>query len=143
MNNQPIGGSKKCKWFDYIWNIKYLPGFKWAHLNERLRFERAVRQDRLRTEVALAKKEANFYLENVERSERQAQRRQRLEAAGKEAAAAAPSGRPGLPFTQRLTTAEILRQKGLTEGREDRLGAMRAVGLFGNKHAPPEDEEGE
>ena len=26
MNNQPIGGSKKSKWFDYIWNIKYLPG---------------------------------------------------------------------------------------------------------------------
>ena len=112
--------------------------FKWAHLSERLRFERAVRQDRLRTEVALAKKEANFYLESVERSDRQAQRRQRLEAAGKEDGAA--PARPGLPFNQHLTTAEILRQKGLTEGREDRLGAMRAVGLFGNRHAPADDE---
>ena len=97
-----------------------------------------MRQDRLRTEVALAKKEANFYLENVERSERQAQRKQRLEASGKPETAA---GRPALPFNQRLTTAEILKKKGMTEGREDRLGAMRLVGLFGNKNAPPDEGE--
>ena len=121
------------------WHVFFV-SFKWAHLNERLRFERAVRQDRLRTEVALAKKEANFYLENVERSERQAQRRQRLEASGKQEAAA---GKPALPFNQRLTTAEILKQKGMTEGREERLGAMRVVGLFGNKNAPPDEGKGE
>lgn len=65
-------------------------------------------------------------MENVERSERQQGR-------------AGSATARGLPFTQQLTTEEVLLQKGMTLGREDRLQAMRTVGLFGDKSAPPEE----
>ncbi|KAM4637243.1 LOW QUALITY PROTEIN: activator of basal transcription 1-like [Amazona ochrocephala] len=36
----------------HCWSIKYLPGFRWPHLSERLSYERQVRAQRLRVEVA-------------------------------------------------------------------------------------------
>lgn len=42
--------------------------FKWIHLSERLAYERAVRKQRLQTEIAQAKREANFYSHNVDKS---------------------------------------------------------------------------
>ena len=42
--------------------------FKWIHLSERLAYERAVHKQRLQTEIAQAKREANFYSHNVDRS---------------------------------------------------------------------------
>lgn len=81
-----------------MWNIKYLPRylfisfvssidhkkffffiaiflianirFKWIHLSERLAYERAVHKQRLRTEIAQAKREANFFSYNVDRSKK-------------------------------------------------------------------------
>jgi len=68
LNNTQIGGKRRSRWFDEIWNIKYLPKFKWGHLNERLAYEKAVRQQRLRTEVSQAKREVNFYTQKVEQN---------------------------------------------------------------------------
>ncbi|XP_041361125.1 activator of basal transcription 1-like [Gigantopelta aegis] len=65
LNNNQIGGKKRNRWYDEIWNIKYLPQFRWAHLNERLAYERAVHEQRMRTEIAQAKREASFHIENV------------------------------------------------------------------------------
>uniref|UniRef100_A0A672U6E5 Activator of basal transcription 1 n=1 Tax=Strigops habroptila TaxID=2489341 RepID=A0A672U6E5_STRHB len=45
----------------HCWSIKYLPGFRWPHLSERLSYERQVRAQRLRVEVAQAKREGGFY----------------------------------------------------------------------------------
>ncbi|XP_076302825.1 activator of basal transcription 1-like, partial [Lasioglossum baleicum] len=68
LNNTQISTRKKSKFFDVIWNIKYLPRFKWIHLSERLAYERAVRKQRLQTEIAQAKREANFFSHNIDRS---------------------------------------------------------------------------
>ncbi|CAK9802676.1 Activator of basal transcription 1 [Anthophora quadrimaculata] len=68
LNNAQISTRKKSKFYDAIWNIKYLPRFKWIHLCERLAYERAVRKQRLRAEIAQAKREANFFSQNVDRS---------------------------------------------------------------------------
>ena len=54
--------------------------FKWVHLNERLAYEKALHEQRMRTEVAQAKKEANHYIENVEKRNVQ----ERLEKRGKD-----------------------------------------------------------
>ncbi|XP_069678340.1 activator of basal transcription 1-like [Periplaneta americana] len=70
LNNSRISERKKSKFYDHLWNIKYLPRFNWVHLNERLAYERAVHQQRLRTEIAQAKREANFIAHNMERSEK-------------------------------------------------------------------------
>lgn len=47
--------------------FKYLHRFQWTHLSERLAYEQTVLQQRLRTEVSQAKRETNFYLNNVEK----------------------------------------------------------------------------
>lgn len=44
--------------------------FKWIHLSERLAYERAVHKQRLRAEIAQAKREANFFSHNVDRSKK-------------------------------------------------------------------------
>lgn len=36
LNATIIGGSKKSFYHDDMWNIKYLPKFKWDHLTERI-----------------------------------------------------------------------------------------------------------
>ncbi|XP_043262074.1 activator of basal transcription 1-like [Colletes gigas] len=70
LNNKQISTRKKSKFYDVIWNIKYLPRFKWTHLSERLAYERAVHKQRLRAEIAQAKREANFFSHNVDRSKK-------------------------------------------------------------------------
>lgn len=50
--------------------MKYLPRFKWAHLNERLAYEKAVHQQRMRTEIAQVKRETNYFIESVEKSKK-------------------------------------------------------------------------
>ena len=49
--------------------------FKWTHLSERLAYEKAVHQQRLRTEISQAKREADFFKSNVEKSKRLARKR--------------------------------------------------------------------
>lgn len=68
LNNMQVGGKRRNPWFNELWNIKYLKNFRWTHLNERLAYEQETRKQRLRQEIALAKKEANFYIQNVEKS---------------------------------------------------------------------------
>ncbi|XP_065668246.1 uncharacterized protein LOC100197622 isoform X2 [Hydra vulgaris] len=65
LNCTNIGGKKRYYYHDDIWNIKYLPKFKWGHISEKLAYEKAAREQRMRAEISQAKKEANFYLENV------------------------------------------------------------------------------
>jgi len=69
LNNKQVGGKKKSQQFDSLWNVKYLPRFKWAHLDERLAYERAAHKQKLRNEIAQAKREVNFFARNVERSQ--------------------------------------------------------------------------
>jgi len=67
LNNQQVGGRRRTPWYDDIWNIKYLAKFRWTHLHERFQYENEVRKKRLRQEVLQAKREANLYIENVEK----------------------------------------------------------------------------
>lgn len=45
------------------------------HLSERLAYERAVHKQRMNTEIAQAKRESNFFSQNVELNERLAKRK--------------------------------------------------------------------
>ncbi|KAK5873234.1 hypothetical protein PBY51_018297 [Eleginops maclovinus] len=68
LHNTPMGTRKRQRFSSDLWSIKYLHRFQWTHLSERLAFEQTVQQQRLRTEVSQAKRETNFYLNNVDRS---------------------------------------------------------------------------
>ena len=49
-----------------MWSIRYLPGFKWSHLTEKLVYDQKMRQQRLKTDVARANKELAYYQEKAE-----------------------------------------------------------------------------
>jgi len=70
LNMTQVGGKKRSKSHDINWNIKYLPGFKWTNLSERLAYEKAVHQQRMRTEISQAKRETDYFRANVEKSKR-------------------------------------------------------------------------
>jgi ESF2/ABP1 family protein len=70
INTTPISSKKGSKFCDILWSLKYLPGFKWIHLSERLTYERAVQHQKLQIATSKARKEADFYADNLDKSER-------------------------------------------------------------------------
>ncbi|XP_004466633.1 activator of basal transcription 1 [Dasypus novemcinctus] len=70
LHNTPMGARRRSPFRYDLWNLKYLHRFTWSHLSEHLAFERQVRRQRLRAEVAQAKRETDFYLRSVERGQR-------------------------------------------------------------------------
>ncbi|XP_013191991.1 uncharacterized protein LOC106136092 [Amyelois transitella] len=70
LNNTKIGTRKRSRYYDMMWNIKYIPKFKWIHLSEQLAYERAAMKQRLRAEISQAKKEAHYLQSNVEKSKK-------------------------------------------------------------------------
>ncbi|XP_063238033.1 activator of basal transcription 1-like [Bacillus rossius redtenbacheri] len=106
LNNCRIGRSKKSKFYDHIWNIKYLHSFKWVHLSERLAYERAVHSQRVRAEISRARKEATYFSLNVDKSRRRQRQPQHGQGAG------GADGPARLPtYRQRETDGEIRARK--------------------------------
>jgi ESF2/ABP1 family protein len=68
LNNTAIGGSKRSFYAYDLWNIKYLSKFKWDDLTEKIAYERKVREQKLRLELAQAKRENAFYVQKVNQS---------------------------------------------------------------------------
>ncbi|XP_061470304.1 activator of basal transcription 1 [Rhineura floridana] len=101
LHNTPMGVRRKSQFHYDLWNMKYLHRFKWTHLSERLAYERQVRQQRMRAEVSQAKRETNFYLQNVEKSKRFSEKSSRAEQEEK-----------SWGFVQRRTEEEIQTSKG-------------------------------
>jgi ESF2/ABP1 family protein len=66
LNAQTMGGKKRGRWHDEIWNIKYLSGIKWNHLVETIQNENAERAARMRVEISRGKSENKAFLENLE-----------------------------------------------------------------------------
>ncbi|XP_065104213.1 activator of basal transcription 1 [Paramisgurnus dabryanus] len=69
LHNTPMANRKRSRYSSDLWSIKYLHRFQWCHLSERLAYEQTVYHQRMRTEISQAKKETNFYLASVEKSQ--------------------------------------------------------------------------
>ena len=67
-NTQPIGGPKRSRYVEDLWTLKYLSGFKWNHLTEKIAYEKTIRSTKIREEISQAKKDSEYYLAQVERS---------------------------------------------------------------------------
>mmetsp|Transcript_19359 Transcript_19359/g.27052 ORF Transcript_19359/g.27052 Transcript_19359/m.27052 type:complete len:335 (+) Transcript_19359:2-1006(+) len=75
LNGTPVGGTKRSKFHDQIWNVKYLPGIKWRHLKEQMAYEISVRKSKLRAQISRGKREMEEYRKNFETSKRIAKRK--------------------------------------------------------------------
>lgn len=111
LNNTKVGGKKRSKYHDCLWTIKYLPRFKWAHLNERLAYEKAVRQQRMQNEIAQVKRETNFFIESVEKSHKIKRK---------------PATADGWQVSQRLPEEEIRQSKAATV-KTDRTQFLKSL----------------
>ena len=67
LNNTMLGGKKQSYYYHDIWNLKYLRGFKWRHLTEKIQYERRMRDQKLRAEINRAKRENNAYVAQIEK----------------------------------------------------------------------------
>ncbi|GAB7346315.1 hypothetical protein MBLNU457_5035t1 [Dothideomycetes sp. NU457] len=67
LNGNIIGGRKGSYYYDDVWNIKYLKGFKWHHLTEQISNENAERAAKLRAEISRSRKEDRDFVRDVER----------------------------------------------------------------------------
>jgi len=50
--------------------LKYLPKFKWENLTEKINYDSKMRKEKMRVELALAKKQHDHYLEQVEKGKK-------------------------------------------------------------------------
>lgn len=67
LNNTPIGKVKKREYYAHdLWNLKYLRGFSWHQLTEKIAYERRTRGQQLRMEVANANRVNAEYVKQVE-----------------------------------------------------------------------------
>jgi len=135
LNNNPVGGKRKSKAHDHLWNIKYLPRFKWVHLSERLAYESAVRQQRLRTEISQVKREAEHFKNSVQIKRKKAKKEKETKSSHEDSSPAAAAATP-FKFKQRETEAQIRKRKrDIEESVEDTTVSPSA------KKKPKKDKE--
>lgn len=101
LNGNIIGGKKGNFYHDDLWNLKFLKGVKWAHLDEQLRNENAERVARLREEVRRTRTENKKFAEDFERGKMMEGRDEKRKAKGQGQDGEAPAkGKKPMTFTQ-------------------------------------------
>lgn len=71
LNCTQVGGkNKRAKRYSTLWNIKYLPRFKWHHLSERLKYEMEAKKQQMKAEISQVKKEADNFEASVRRGKK-------------------------------------------------------------------------
>ncbi|XP_072536895.1 activator of basal transcription 1 [Salminus brasiliensis] len=101
LHNTPMTNRKRSQFISDLWSIKYLHRFQWCHLSERLAYEQTVYHQRMRTEISQAKRETNFYLASVEKSQTLDRLRKKKQKKGQ------AMNEKNWDFTQRQTEDEM------------------------------------
>ena len=100
LHGNQMGGKRRSAHYSDLWISSTSPRFKWEHLTEEIEYQRALREQKMQLELAVAKKERDFYLQKVEQSkqieamERRKKERQQHAPEGAAAAAARIAKRP-------------------------------------------------
>lgn len=61
---------KRGFYSDDLWNIVYLPKFKWENLTEKLAYDERIRKEKIKTEISQEKKKQDFYMEKLDLSKK-------------------------------------------------------------------------
>lgn len=67
LNGTEISCRKRAAFTGSVWAMKYLHRVKWQHLSEQVNLEKVTKDQRLRMEMGLVKKESDFYAEQMNR----------------------------------------------------------------------------
>mmetsp|Transcript_19707 Transcript_19707/g.42396 ORF Transcript_19707/g.42396 Transcript_19707/m.42396 type:complete len:300 (-) Transcript_19707:161-1060(-) len=123
LNMTRVTNHKRSTHYDDLWNVKYLKGFKWSHLTEKVAYERRVREQKLRVEMMEVRRENASYLAQVEAGKKldyiDERRKKRKE---KEGGSPGGAGRGGDGYVQKKRR---IRQKKAFEG--DRTSTKSAI----------------
>lgn len=69
LNGRPLGGKRGSRFREDLWCIRYLGSdFKWSTLTERISYENAVREQKMREEIAHARRENKAFLNQVDKA---------------------------------------------------------------------------
>jgi ESF2/ABP1 family protein len=69
LNGRPMAGRRGSRFREDLWCIKYLGGdFKWSNLTERISYENAVREQKLRQSLDQARRENKAFLRQVDQA---------------------------------------------------------------------------
>ena len=69
LNGRPYGGKRGSRFREDLWCIRYLGSdFKWSTLTERISYENAVREQKMREEISHARRENKAFLGQVEKA---------------------------------------------------------------------------
>lgn len=69
LNGRPYGGRRGSRFREDLWCIRYLGSdFKWSTLTERISYENAVREQKMREEISHARRENKAFLGQVEKA---------------------------------------------------------------------------
>jgi ESF2/ABP1 family protein len=108
LNASAITHYKRSPHYGDLWSLKYLKGFKWSHLTEKVAYERRVREQKLRLETMQARRDTVAYKQLVETGkkldkieERKRRREERQGRGGGTAASGANDGGGVDPETKR------------------------------------------
>ncbi|KAI4872275.1 hypothetical protein NFI96_027703 [Prochilodus magdalenae] len=125
LNNTPMANRKRSPFSSDLWSVKYLHRFQWCHLSERLAYEQMVYHQRMRTEISQARRETNFYLASVEKSQTMDKLREKKIKTGEAV------DEKSWNFTQRRTEDEIrldrMKKKGLSKKNLQKAQAKSKV----------------
>lgn len=134
INNTQMDPKKRSYHHEDLWNLKYLPKFKWSHLTERIAYEKQVRTKKLQAEVALSKKINQQYISKVEK----AKMIQKME--DKKLSQAQEEGQPPIKVLRRFPQKETIfsetkpkdpNVKDPTDGPKDRKMTSVLSKIFG------------
>jgi len=84
LNMSKITNHKGSIHYDDIWNVKYLRGFKWSHLTEKVAYERRVREQKLKVEMMEVRRENAAYVAQVEAGKKMDYIEERRKKSGKD-----------------------------------------------------------
>jgi len=113
LNGCTMGGRKGGWYYDDVWSVRYLRGFKWSHLTEQIAQEDAERAARMREEVRRTRRENQRFVEDVERGKMLAGMERKRKAKGKEGVEGM-----GMVFKQRKVREEK-RVEDMEEGNSE------------------------
>jgi ESF2/ABP1 family protein len=86
LNASAMTHYKRSPHYGDLWSLKYLKGFKWSHLTEKVAYERRVREQKLRLETMQARRDTVAYKQLVETGKKldkiEARKRRREEREG-------------------------------------------------------------